>query len=104
MTIVLLVTCLIGTKWAGTVPTGFLHELSVTPGQYLVSDYYVQNNQKKPSDNTSFDDALKPRKDSGKSKTLTPEKDGPEKTKPVKPFVPSEKIPVDQGVDFPYDI
>lgn len=104
MTIVLLVTCLIGTKWTGTVPTGFLHELNVTPGQYLGSAYYVQNNQKKPSDSTSLDDALKSHKDTAKSKTLAPEKNGPVKTKPVKPFVPSEKIPVDQGVDFPYDI
>ena len=102
--IVLLGTCLPGATWAGTVPTGFLHELNVSIGQHSGSTYFAQNDPKKPSDNVSTDNASKPHKDTNKPKSLTPEKDVREKTKPMKPFVPSETIPVDQGVDFPYDI
>jgi hypothetical protein len=102
--IVLLGTSLPGATWAGTVPAGFLNELNVPLGQHLESTLFAQNDPKKPSDSVSIDDAAKPHKDADKSKTLTQEKDVPKKTKPMKPFVPSETIPVDQGVDFPYDI
>jgi hypothetical protein len=101
----LLEICLVGTTWAGTVPTGFLPELNVSIGQHSGrSTYFAQNDPKKPSDNVSTDDASKTHKNTNKPKTLTPKKDAREKTKPMKPFVPSETIPVDQGVDFPYDI
>lgn len=102
--IALLGTYLSGATWAGTVPAGFLYELNVPLGQHLGSTYFAQNDQKKPSDNVSFDDASRTHKDTNKPKTLIQEKNVPKKTKPVKPFVPSETIPVDQGVDFPYDI
>jgi hypothetical protein len=39
-----------------------------------------------------------------KGKTFNKEKDDPRTRKQLKPFVPSETIPADQGVDFPYDI
>jgi hypothetical protein len=104
MAIVLLVTCLFGTAWAGTASTGFLYDLNVLSEQYSGSTYFAQNSQKNPPDNASADDASKTRKDTNKPKTSTQEKTVPEKTKPVKPFVPSETIPVDQGVDLPYDI
>ncbi|GMQ79657.1 MAG: hypothetical protein BMS9Abin03_084 [Thermodesulfobacteriota bacterium] len=100
----LLGTCLPGATWARTVPTGFFYELNVPLGQYLGSTYFAQNDQKKPSDNVSTNDTSKTHKDTNKPKTLTQEKNVPKKTKPVKPFIPSEKIPADQGVDFPYDI
>jgi hypothetical protein len=101
----LLEICLAGTIWAGTVPTGFFRELNVSIGQHSRrSTYFAQNDQEKPSDNVSTDDASKTHKDANKPKALTPEKTAPKKTKPLKPFVPSETIPVDQGVDFPYDI
>lgn len=104
ITIALLGACLLGATWAGTVPAGFLYELNVPPGQHSGSTYFAQNDQKKPSDNVSADDVSKTHKDTNKPKTLTQEKNAPKKTKPVKPFVPSETIPADQGVDFPYDI
>jgi len=101
----LLGICLAGTTWAGTVPTGFFYESNVPLEKYSErSTYFVQNDPKKPSDNVPTYDASKPHKDTSKPKTLTPEKNAREKTKPMKPFVPSETIPVDQGVDFPYDI
>lgn len=102
--IALLGTCLFGATWAGTVPAGFLYELNVPLGQHLGSTYFVQNDPKKPSNNVSTDNASKTNENTNKPKTLTQEKNVPKKTKPMKPFVPSETIPVDQGVDFPYDI
>ena len=100
----LLVTCLFGTTWAGTITTGFLYVLNVSPPQYLGSTYFAQNAPNNPSDKVSSDNVSKTQKDTSKPKTSTPENNVPEKAKPVKPFVPSETIPVDQGVDFPYDI
>ena len=102
--IALLGTCLSGTIWAGTAPTGLLYESNLPFGQHSGSTYFAQNDQKKPSDNISNDDASKTHKDTNKPETLTQEKNVPKKTKPMKPFVPSETIPVDQGVDLPYDI
>ncbi len=97
-------TCIFSATWAGTVPTGFLNEFNVPLGQHLGSTYVVQNDPKKPPDSVSTDKPSRTQKDTNKPKTLTQEKNVPKKTKPVKPFVPSETIPVDQGVDFPYDI
>jgi len=102
--IALLGTCLSGVIWAGTAPTGFLYESNLPLGQHSGPTYFAQNDPKKPSDNVSTDDASKTQKDTNKPRTLTQEKAVPKKTKPMKPFVPSETIPVDQGVDFPYDI
>ncbi|MBW2604659.1 MAG: hypothetical protein JRE28_10150 [Deltaproteobacteria bacterium] len=102
--VALLGTCFLGATWAGTVPAGFLYELSVPFGQHIGSTCFAQNDPPKPSDSVSTDDSSKTHKDTNKPKTLTQEKNVPEKTKPVKPFVPSETIPVDQGVDLPYDI
>jgi len=102
--IVLLGTCLLGTTWAGTVPAEFLYVFNIPLKQHLGSTYFAQNDPKKPSDNASTDDASKTHKDTKKPKTLTQEKNVPKKTKPMKPFVPSETIPVDQEVDLPYDI
>jgi len=102
--IALLGTCLSGAIWAGTAPTGFLYESNLFLGQQSGPTYFAQNDPKKPSDDVFIDDSSKTPKDTNKPKTLTPKKDAREKTKPMKPFVPSETIPVDQGVDFPYDI
>jgi hypothetical protein len=102
--IALLGTCLSGAIWAGTAPTGFLYESNLFLGQHSGITYFAQNDPKKPSDDVSTEDASKTQKDTHKPRTLIQEKDVPKKTKPMKPFVPSETIPVDQGVDFPYDI
>jgi hypothetical protein len=97
--------CLAKTTWAGSVPTGFFYESNEPLAKYSGQPtYFVQNDPNKPSDNVSTDDDSKTHKDTNKPKALTPEKTAPKKTKPLKPFVPSETIPVDQGVDFPYDI
>ena len=39
-----------------------------------------------------------------KSASADDEKDKASKSKPLKPFIPSEKIPGEQAVDFPVDI
>ena len=100
----LLGTYLFGGIWAGTVPTEFLYESNLTFRQYSISTYFAQNDPKKPPDSISTDDADKTQKNVNKPERSTKKKGVGEKTKPVKPFVPSEKIPADQGVDFPYDI
>jgi len=102
--IALLGTCLYGAIWAGTAPTGFLYESNFLLAQHSGPTYFTQNDPKKPSDDVSADDSSITQKDTNKPGALTQEEDVPKKTKPMKPFVPSETIPVDQGVDFPYDI
>ncbi|MBW2492341.1 MAG: hypothetical protein JRE65_14455 [Deltaproteobacteria bacterium] len=104
ITIVLLGTCLFGAAGAETVPTGFSYEFNIRFGQDLGHTYFAQNDRVKPSESVSTDDASKTHKKISKPKTSAPENHGSEKTKPVKPFVPSETIPADQGVDLPYDI
>jgi len=66
--------------------------------------YFAQNDPKKRSSTVTSDDLSKAGKKTPPSDTLTKDKDAPINTKPMKPFVPSETIPADQGVDFPYDI
>jgi len=39
-----------------------------------------------------------------KPKSVSKDKNTLKKIKQLKPFIPSEKVPADQGVDFPYDI
>lgn len=102
--IALWATCLQGAIWPATVPAGFRYEFNVMPGHDSGSTDFAQNDQRKPPDSVYTDDASKTRDDTNKPKASAPEKTEPEKVKPVKPFVPSETIPADQGVDFPYDI
>ena len=66
--------------------------------------FFAQNdNRETPAD--SADGSIeKNDKDTTRPDTPKKEKNAPKKTKQLKPFVPSEKIPADQGVDFPYDI
>ena len=42
--------------------------------------------------------------DTKKTEPTDEEKDKTSKSKPLKPFIPSEKIPGEQEVDFPVDI
>lgn len=65
---------------------------------------FAQNNKKKTSGNITADGSEKADEDATKQETLTKEKNTQKNTKPLKPFVPTEKIPADQGVDFPYNI
>jgi hypothetical protein len=66
--------------------------------------FFAQNEKKKTTDSVPADDTVKTDEDATKGKTGEKAKKAPEGTKKLKPFVPSEKIPADQGVDFPYDI
>jgi hypothetical protein len=66
--------------------------------------FFAQNDQKKTSDDFGGKGVEKADEDTTQPKTLTQEKNAPKKAKELKPFVPSETIPADQGVDFPYDI
>ena len=59
----------------------------------------VQNDAKKSGERTGKAD-----KKETKGETSNKEQDDPRKIEQLKSFVPSEKIPADQGVDFPYDI
>jgi hypothetical protein len=61
--------------------------------------FFVQYDTKKSAESTGKNDEKE-----SKGKTFNKEKDDPQKRKQLKPFVPSETIPADQGVDFPYDI
>jgi hypothetical protein len=60
---------------------------------------FTQNDTNKSAEST-----VKNNEKETKGKTSNKEKDDPQKRKQLKPFVPSETIPADQGVDFPYDI
>jgi hypothetical protein len=66
--------------------------------------YFAQNDPKKRSSTVTADDLSKAGEKTPPSETPTKDKDAPINTTPMKPFVPSETIPADQGVDFPYDI
>ena len=67
--------------------------------------YFAQNGPKKRSNTaTNNDDFPKAEEKTNPSEPLTKDKNAQKSTKQIKPFVPSEKIPADQGVDFPYDI
>ena len=103
-TTLLLGSCIPGTIRTENLTAGPLFEFGITPGQHLGTTDLAQNDSKKPSDNVSTDNNVKRHNDTDKPKTSTPNETAPKAVKPVKPFVPSETIPADQGVDFPYDI
>jgi hypothetical protein len=60
------------------------------------------------NDNTASDENEKsqsgPETDESKATAEEEQKSSKAEPKPLKPFVPSEKIPGDQAVDFPVDI
>ncbi len=70
-----------------------------TTGRYL-----AQNDTRQTPVNSADGSKEKNDKDTTRPDTPKKEKNASKKTKLLKPFVPSEKIPADQGVDFPYDI
>lgn len=94
---------------AGTEPARSLKGLNGPLIQHVESNqhagiYLAQNDPKKPSDTVTADDFSKGKKKTTPSETPTKDKNAQKRTKQMKPFVPSEKIPADQEVDFPYDI
>ena len=70
-----------------------------TTGRYL-----AQNDNRETLADSGDGSKEKNDKDTTRPDTPKKEKNVSKKTKQLKPFVPSEKIPADQGVDFPYDI
>jgi hypothetical protein len=66
--------------------------------------YFAQNDPKKPSNAVTAEDLSKAKEKETPAKSRTKDKNAPKSPKQIKPFIPSEKIPADQGVDFPYDI
>ena len=94
---------------AGTEPARFLKGLNGPLIQHVESTqhagkYFAQNDPEKPSDTVTADDFSKGKKKITPSEPPEKDKNTQKSTKQMKPFVPSEKIPADQGVDFPYDI
>ncbi len=65
---------------------------------------FAKKEETKTSGNTADNSAVKADEDGTEPQTSTKDKKAPKNTKPLKPFVPSETVPADQGVDFPYDI
>ncbi|MBW1840293.1 MAG: hypothetical protein JRF27_02020 [Deltaproteobacteria bacterium] len=68
-----------------------------------IGRYLAQNDNRETLVDSADVSNEKP-KDTTLPDTPKKEENAPKKTEPLKPFVPSEKIPADQGVDFPYDI
>jgi hypothetical protein len=96
--------CIPGMSYPGIGPAGDRDGVKGTFAEYGESAqgtkiYFVQNDTKKSAESTGRNDEKET-----KDKPLNKEKDDPQKRKQLKPFVPSETIPADQGVDFPYDI
>jgi len=94
---------------AGTDPARSLNDLNGpliknVDSTHHAGIYFAQNDPKKTSNTVSADDLSKAEEKTTQSETLTKDKNAQKNTKQMKPFVPSEKIPADQGVDFPYDI
>jgi len=107
--IVCLGVCVPKMTCAGTEPARSLNGLNGPLVQNVESSqdariFFSQNDKKKTSDTVTADDTLKVDENTTQPETLTKEKNVKKKTKKLKPFVPSETIPADQGVDFPYDI
>ena len=91
-------------SYAGIVPAGDRDGLKGPFAQNgeppdRATIFFVQNDTKIGSESIG-----KPDNEKAKEKTSGKEKNDARKTKQLKPFVPSETIPADQGVDFPYDI
>ena len=101
--------CIPKGTYAGTGPKRSLEGLNGPLVQNVESTqnagiFFAQNNKKKTSGNMTADGSEKADEDATKQEAITKEKNAQKNTKQLKPFVPTEKIPADQGVDFPYDI
>ena len=107
--IVYLALCFPKVTCAGTEPARSLNSLNGPLIQNVESTqhagiYFAQNDPKKTLNTVTANDLSKAEGKTTQSKTMTKEKNVRKNTKQLKPFVPSETIPADQDVDFPYDI
>jgi hypothetical protein len=69
---------------------------------YLESMVLAQNDKTAPDDNEKSQSGSET--DESEAAADDEKKSSEAESKPLKPFVPSEKIPGDQAVDFPVDI
>ena len=108
ITTVWVVLCFPGLIFAETAPTdrlgGIASVVTKNVGSIPSVIYFTQKEEKKPPGNVPVDETVKAGEDAMKPETVLKDKTAPKPTKELKPFIPSEKVPADQGVDFPYDI
>ena len=69
---------------------------TINAGQTFWAQNDIGENEKSDSSKTDTD--------TNKTASTDDDKDKASETKPLKPFIPSEKIPGEQAVDFPVDI
>jgi hypothetical protein len=98
-----------GKTFSGSVPAGSLdvparHIIQNASSAYSPGIYSAPDDKKMTSGDNAAGDGEKVRGKASGTEVETHEEKAPEKVKQRTPFVPSEKIPADQGVDFPYDI
>ena len=112
MTVIITVLCapMVLGKHANTKFTNHAYSESVIFGTiYQESNLLVQNDKSAPDDSddqtkTSAGSETKGVASESEPATDDKKKSPNVKSKPLKPFVPSEKIPGEQAVDFPVDI
>jgi hypothetical protein len=66
--------------------------------------FFSQNDKKMTADDVTEGSSVEDEEKEIKREPSEREKKAEEASKALKPFVPSETIPAEQGVDFPYDI
>jgi hypothetical protein len=66
--------------------------------------FFSQKDNKRRADDVTEGGSVKDDEKAIKREPLKRGKNARDVSKGLKPFVPSETIPADQGVDFPYDI
>ena len=107
--VIVLGLCFPGLAFSEKSPTGRLDGIinlvihNVESTEPLVN-YLAQKEEKKTLDDATVDKTVKADKDAMKPEPASKDKSATKKSKQLKPFIPSEKVPADQEVDFPYDI
>jgi hypothetical protein len=101
--------CFSGLTFAGTAPAdrskGNINVIEKSPGSVCPSGtYFAQKEEKETPGTLAADDIVKAGEDAIQPSTVPKDKNVPTKPRELKPFTPSERVPADQGVDFPYDI
>jgi hypothetical protein len=73
-------------------------EVIIRPGRFILADNHQTAEEKAESNQSAA------AQENAKPDKTNPSAQQKSKTKPLKTFVPSEKVKADQAVDFPYDI
>lgn len=107
--IVLLALCLPKATCTGTEPpkSSGLSNRTLEPPAASIRDtgnHFSQTVKQKTGSSITGQGNEKPEEKTGPPKILKKENHKQKNIKKMKPFIPSETIPADQGVDFPYDI